>query len=106
MKILTTLLSARAVSSKIFIICLITTASQSSSARNELPFCPSGGPPGWMNYFDNKRDQNIRRHQNYPSYNYRPWYRSDYNRSSANGPAYLGPYLQAPATQIHNPLSQ
>jgi hypothetical protein len=44
---------------KSFIIlyaCLLTSRSY---AFPEIPFCPAGGPPGWLNYFNDKRDQNI-----------------------------------------------
>jgi len=28
-------------------------------AAKELSFCPAGGPTGWLNHFDYKRDKNI-----------------------------------------------
>jgi hypothetical protein len=49
--------------------------SVSGYSRGEFPFCPAGGPPGWMNYFDYKRDQNIlRRQQDYQRVHYYPYY--------------------------------
>jgi hypothetical protein len=61
--------------------------------RNELPFCPSGGPAGWMNYFDYKRDQNIwRRYPNFQSPYLRPYYqRSSQKRPSENRQTYYAP---------------
>jgi len=51
---------------QIFLIFLIATLSTSSYAMKEFPFCPSGGPQGWLNYFEYKRDQN--RWQKYMQY--------------------------------------
>jgi len=42
----------------------------------ELPFCPGGGPPGWFNHFNYKRDQNIWHHQN--AYRNSDHHRHDY----------------------------
>lgn len=48
------------------IILLLSTFSTSGYAFPELPFCPAGGPTGWLNHFNYKRDQNIwRRHSQY-----------------------------------------
>jgi len=72
-----------------FIVIIITlTANASGYPLYELPFCPGGGPPGWMNHFNYKRDQNIRRHN--------PYYQSPY----------LRPYLQRapyPAPNFYQP---
>ena len=82
------------VSLKFLIIFLTTVLTANSHAFPELPFCPAGGPPGWINYFNDKRDQNIwRQHSRYPSpaygrpaynspvYRYEPGFRSNYNYS-------------------------
>jgi hypothetical protein len=57
--------SISAVTKLVLILIAISVApdvfSRSGYPRKELPFCPGGGPPGWMNYFDYKRDQNIMR---------------------------------------------
>lgn len=85
------------VSLKFLITFIATVLAAESYAFPELPFCPAGGPPGWMNYFNDKRDQNIwRQHSRYPSpafrrpaynspaYNsYKPNFRSNYNYSPA-----------------------
>lgn len=39
---------------------LLTASNVQSSngfPRKEFPFCPGGGPPGWMNYFDYQQDK-------------------------------------------------
>jgi hypothetical protein len=64
---------------------LFSTASLSfnNHAFPELPFCPAGGPPGWMNHFNYKRDQNSwRRHsrQAPPAYKRPAYYGPNYNR--------------------------
>ena len=40
-------------------------------AYPEIPFCPAGGAPGWMNYLDYKRNQNSWQ-RNYYSNRYPP----------------------------------
>ncbi len=67
---------------KFLLILIALCLSTNCFARWEIPFCPAGGPPGWMNYFDDKRDQNIWRHYlNYPPANsYQNYYRPVYNR--------------------------
>ena len=49
-------------------ICFSLIFSQQVLAARELSFCPAGGPTGWLNHFNYKRDQNILKlHQrNYP----------------------------------------
>jgi len=67
---------------KLFIIITAITLSSASHAFPELPFCPAGGPPGWMNYFNDKRDQNLwQRYHRYPPPAYRQpvYYRPNYN---------------------------
>lgn len=65
----------------LFLIFTIASLTTNSYAFPELPFCPAGGPPGWMNHFNYKRDQNIWRH--YSAY---PYPSPAYNR-----PAYYWP---------------
>jgi len=50
-------------------IIFLVSASLSPNiiAYPEIPFCPAGGAPGWMNYMDYKRDQNIWQHNHYAS---------------------------------------
>ena len=43
---------------KLLLIISTLCFSIDSQARKEIPFCPAGGPPGWMNYFDHERDRN------------------------------------------------
>jgi len=50
------------------------TLSAKGFPRKEFSFCPAGGPQGWMNYFDYKRNQNIWRRHNHPSA-YHPYYK-------------------------------
>ena len=82
---------------------------QNSHAWPELPFCPSGGPPGWMNYFDYKRDQNNWRNQQrqqwrqlYSPYQYSP--RGAYPYQSFNhNPLRQSPQFNSPHTlRQHN----
>ena len=78
-----------------FLLFLIATLSTSSYAMKEFPFCPSGGPQGWMNYFENKRDQNrwqqyiqFQKNRSYIPENYLPAYSQnyDYNSYPGHGP--------------------
>jgi len=69
------------------------SVSPSSYGWPELPFCPSGGPPGWMNYFDYKRDKNNWRNhfqnQNYQGYYSTP---AERYRSFQNSPGNFSAY--------------
>ena len=67
-------------------IIFLVSASLSPNiiAYPEIPFCPAGGAPGWMNYMDYKRDQNIWQHNNYAS-RYPPL---NYARFNQYGPNY------------------
>lgn len=81
-------------------ITCMTLISTNSFAFPEIPFCPAGGPPGWLNHFNYKRDQNIWRHQYYqrPPVNYSmPDYRT---------PAAHGYYRQTPRDQYYNTHEQ
>lgn len=42
---------------KLFIAFTTLSLSLNGYAFPELPFCPAGGPTGWLNYFNYKRDQ-------------------------------------------------
>jgi hypothetical protein len=58
---------------KFLVILVISSLASASYAFPELPFCPAGGPPGWMNHFNHKHEQNIWRHyyrNNAPAYYY------------------------------------
>ena len=81
--------------SLIFIALSLPTSAMSFPGfpRNELPFCPGGGPPGWLNHFDYKRDQNIRRR--YPAYQ-SPFLRPYYNRPPPHNAAYNRAYPNNP----------
>jgi len=60
---------------KLYLVFFTFLLSCGAYSRSEFSFCPAGGPPGWMNYFDYKRDQNRwRRYQNYQHLNYYPYY--------------------------------
>jgi len=82
---------------KLFIVLLGLSLSPASHAFPELPFCPAGGPPGWMNYFNDKRDQNNwRRYSQYyatPAYRQPAYYRPAYRPGKQPGyqPAYRAP---------------
>lgn len=67
---------------KLFIIVVAGTFTTRISAFPELPFCPAGGPPGWLNYFNDKRDKNIWRR--YSRYN-------PYGQNAGRYPGYLVP---------------
>ena len=67
---------------KLFTILITGIISPNSYAFPELPFCPAGGPPGWLNYFNDKRDQNNWRR--YSRYNYAL-------QRSSRYPSYYGP---------------
>lgn len=91
---------------KIFLntLFLLVSASLSSSifAYPEIPFCPAGGAPGWMNYLDYKRNQNSWQHSQYasryPALNhtrfnqYGPNYTPHINRQNTAPAAYHTPY--------------
>jgi len=49
-------------------ICYSLIISKQVLAAKELSFCPAGGPGGWLNHFNYKRDKNIlsRYQRNYP----------------------------------------
>lgn len=40
-------------------VLFLSSITGTSIAMPEIPFCPAGGPPGWFNHFNYKRDQNI-----------------------------------------------
>jgi hypothetical protein len=46
-----------------FLTAFLSILPLDSYAFPEIPFCPAGGPPGWLNHFNYKRDQNIWRLQ-------------------------------------------
>ena len=82
---------------KFFIFLILCTLTSVSHAFPELPFCPAGGPPGWLNHFNYKRDQNILRHyaqNNLPAYGQTGYYRPRYGYGYT--PVYRGTY-QRPA---------
>jgi hypothetical protein len=39
-----------------------TALYASGYPRDELEFCPAGGPTGWMNYFDKKHNEKALKH--------------------------------------------
>jgi len=66
---------------KQLIIAISLSFPASSFAFPEIPFCPLGGPPGWMNRFMHTHDRDYRRHNAYlaspafaPPVYYRPPY--------------------------------
>jgi len=83
--------------SKLFALLVTASLPTTSHAFPELPFCPAGGPPGWMNHYNYKRDQNIwRRYSQYalPAYNQPAnyWPNSGYGYTPAYLPYYNRPY--------------
>ena len=79
---------------KLSIVLVSALLSTNSYAFPELPFCPGGGPPGWMNHFNYKRDQNIWRH--YSQYR-NPAYSRAVNQPVYNAPLNYTPNNYAPA---------
>jgi len=69
------------------------TFTANAYAFPEIPFCPGGGPPGWVNYFNDKREQNKWRH-------YSPNYDAIQHRGNmqptGNHPRYRQPYKNRP----------
>ena len=82
----------------VLVISLLTVSNVQSSngyPRTEFPFCPGGGPLGWMNYFDYQRDKNrSRRYQRQQS----PYLNPYYSRATPNAPVYYVrmPYYLSP----------
>ena len=85
---------------KLSIISIAAALSANSHAFPELPFCPAGGPPGWMNHFNYKRDQNIWRHYRPVTY-YQPYYNPGF-RPFYYKPGYYRPGYYAPGSYIRN----
>ena len=56
--------------------------STNLSAYPEIPFCPAGGAPGWMNYIDYKRNQKRWQNNNYPVYSPATTYTGNYPLSN------------------------
>ena len=90
---------------KLFVILIISASSTNSYAFPELPFCPAGGPPGWLNHFNFNRDQNIwRRYSRYnsPAYNtgrYPGYYGPAYSPAYRPNSYPVIPYTNAPQHQ-------
>lgn len=83
---------------RLSVFVITAVLSFNSYAFPEIPFCPAGGPPGWMNHFNYKRDQNIwRRYAQYssPAYLQSEYYRPVYSAPSTpptyNRPDYYTP---------------
>jgi len=70
---------------------LITLLSLSftspSFAFPELPFCPAGGPPGWLNRFTHNHDHYRWRNQN--TYRTPQHYRPAYNQPGPYTPVHI-----------------
>ena len=101
----------------IFITAFLSMLPLDSYAFPEIPFCPAGGPPGWLNHFNHKRDQNIwrlqhRQYQNssiprHASSYYRPSYQPGFSPDyrGVNVPNYyrILPYTPAYRYQYERP---
>jgi hypothetical protein len=95
---------------KYFLTAFLSMLPLGSYAFPEIPFCPAGGPPGWLNHFNYKRDQNIwrlqqRRYQysaprRYTNNYYAPSYRPPFwhNPESSDGSG----YTMQPRMPTHN----
>jgi len=80
---------------KFLTLLIFSSLTGTSQAFPELPFCPAGGPPGWLNHFIHKRDQNNLRHYaqtNLPAYGQSGYYPPPYGYGYA--PVYRGTYQQ------------
>lgn len=78
--------------------CLLTARSY---AFPEIPFCPAGGPPGWLNYFNDKRDQNIRhRYSRYTPGAYNAGQYQGYHVPAYNPGYRRYDYIEQPYTYI------
>jgi hypothetical protein len=90
---------------KTFLNTLFFLVSASSSvsvlAYPEIPFCPAGGAPGWMNYLDYKRNQNRWQH-NYYSGHYPPINSAQFNQYTPNYTPHIINQNAAPAS-YHTP---
>ena len=84
------------------LIVITITLSTNSLARSEIPFCPAGGPPGWMNYFDYKRDRNIR--QYYTSHPPANFYYNYYPGHLRGAPYPVNTYVSYP--NVKQPLTR
>ena len=102
---------------KLLLILISASLSTSTFAYPEIPFCPAGGAPGWMNYIDYKRNQNRwqnayspRSYQqsNYPPAAYRQNFAPYTNNNSVNtrryypSPSRTTPYM--PPRYINNSM--
>jgi len=68
--------------------------------RDEIAFCPSGGPTGWMNFFDKRDREN--RWKNYWRYRqYQQPTQPGYSRSTYHYPMFHQPGW--PATAYYTP---
>lgn len=59
-------------------------------AYPEIPFCPAGGPPGWINYL-NKKNHNNWHNRNYQTSYYPNIYRSNQSYPTVNNRHYYAP---------------
>ena len=58
------------------LILLSLLMTNTAFAFPEIPFCPAGGPPGWMNYLESRHNQNKWYGRQYPP----AYYYSNYNQ--------------------------
>ncbi len=79
-------------SAHIILLFLIASLPTSSFAMKEFPFCPSGGPQGWMNYFEHRHNKNLwqqynqyQHNRSYMPENYLPAYSYDYGYNGYPG---------------------
>ena len=77
---------------KLFIIVVAGTFAARTGAFPEFPFCPAGGPPGWLNYLNDNHDKNIWRR--YSLYN-------PYVQNASRYPGYPAP-VYGPAYMQYN----
>jgi hypothetical protein len=82
-----------------FFLLIVLPFSMSVCAFPEIPFCPAGGPPGWMNYFDYRQNQNRWAPNHYYSENHLPanYYQIPHHSNNGNYTNNHPGYFRGPA---------
>ena len=78
------------------LICCSLIISNQVFAAKELSFCPAGGPTGWLNHFNYKRDKNILSHyqRKYPGRPFPYRMKSPHPRYHPFYTSYFQPFMQ------------
>ena len=88
------ILSGRRVAILLAGLMLASVNVQAGYPRDEIAFCPSGGPTGWMNFFD-KRDREKRWKRYWRYQQYQQATRPGYLNSMYHYPVFYQPSWQA-----------